>query len=103
MPSKLLASFGSRIISCLKHRLVTPNGRVLLHMSVHFGVEVQGEETFQEVEGLGDDILGDAVVLNVEESNLRTGIVYVLGNFLPCVERGAVYFGEVDSRNRSER
>lgn len=72
-------------------------------MSVHFGVEVQCEETLQELECLGDDILGDAMVLNAEESNLTTSIVYVLGNHLPFVERGTVYFGQIDGRDRSER
>lgn len=82
----ILTPSGPGVISRLKHRLVTSDGRILLHMSVHLGVKVQREEALQQVEGLRDDLLGDPMVLNVEETTFRAGIVYVLGNTLPCFE-----------------
>ena len=47
LSSSVLAPFGPRIKPCLKHGLVTSDGRVLLHMSVHLGVNVQCEEALQ--------------------------------------------------------
>lgn len=86
LPHGTLTPFGPRIKPCLKHRLVTTNGRILLHMSIHLGVEVQGEEALQETKGLCDDMLGDTVIFDIEESTLRAGIVYIFGDSLSYFE-----------------
>lgn len=59
-------------------------------MRIHFGLSVQREKPLQKIKGLGDDLLWNAMVLDVEEPTVMTSFIYTLGYRFSGFERRTV-------------
>ena len=68
-------------------------------MGLHLDLMVEGEEAPEKGKGLLDDILGHAVVLDVEEAAFTTGVADLTSDPLPRLGRAALQVGEVHGRD----
>lgn len=68
-------------------------------MSLHFGLEVQREEAAQQSKGLGDDVLRNAMVLDVEETTGVACVVDTSSYRFSILQDWTVELGQVDGRD----
>ena len=89
MPEEL-TSFRSRIQVRLQHGLIPPDSRVLLYVSLHLDIVVEGEEAPEQCKGLLGQVFGHAVVLDIEEATLAARVPDLAGDALSRHEGPAV-------------
>lgn len=51
-------------------------------MSVHFGLNIESKKSLQQLECFSDRLLGDAMVLDIEETTFMACFVDIAGNGL---------------------